>query len=411
MGTTTAKLQAIADSKAAIKAAIARKGVKVGSAPLSDYAVKIESIEAVQTSLGTDLEAIYNQYSEEVNRSVVQIANMQYNGTTIFPAVTGLTKIITSDGQTYTTFPVTHTWDSSKDILDSGCPYMTRWFVVCGISANDCIQLLKYDECLFTTVVSLYLNELTLTYSLFYAFYMLMFLHIKSIEIEDVRSLFDVCKFLKQVPYFDTSGVSSFSSMLHANGALERVPEFDTSNAYELDYLFASCSSLRTLPALNTSKVMYLQDMCNGCTNLMILPPLSFPVAVLAQAAFANCTSLNYVHSLDLHNCQNVGSLFYSCSSLKVVESLDISSALPFSDYLFYGCSSLTYIRFTGIIPISLDFSSCTELTVDSLMSAINALKDLTGETSKTLSLGSTNLNKLSDEQKAIATAKNWVLN
>lgn len=43
-------------------------------------------------------------------------------------------------------------------------------------------------------------------------------------------------------------------------------------------------------------------------------------------------------------------------------------------------------------------------------MSAINALKDLTGETSKTLSLGTTNLDKLTDEQKAIATAKNWIL-
>ena len=49
-------------------------------------------------------------------------------------------------------------------------------------------------------------------------------------------------------------------------------------------------------------------------------------------------------------------------------------------------------------------------LTHQSLLNALNGLYDLTGGTSQTLTLGSTNLAKLTDEEKAIATNKNWVL-
>ena len=50
-------------------------------------------------------------------------------------------------------------------------------------------------------------------------------------------------------------------------------------------------------------------------------------------------------------------------------------------------------------------------LTVDSLVSVLNALQQLDEGTSYTCTIGSTNLAKLTDEQKAIATNKGWTLN
>lgn len=50
-------------------------------------------------------------------------------------------------------------------------------------------------------------------------------------------------------------------------------------------------------------------------------------------------------------------------------------------------------------------------LTQQSLVGMLNALADLTGKTAKTLTIGSDNLAKLTNEQKAIATQKNWTLN
>ena len=61
------------------------------------------------------------------------------------------------------------------------------------------------------------------------------------------------------------------------------------------------------------------------------------------------------------------------------------------------------------VINTAIDFSSCTNLTHDSLMSIIN---NLTTKTSTTkLTLGATNLAKLSDEEIAIAVNRGWTLN
>ena len=59
------------------------------------------------------------------------------------------------------------------------------------------------------------------------------------------------------------------------------------------------------------------------------------------------------------------------------------------------------------------DVSPCAKLSHDSLMSIINALKDYstdTSGTSHTVTLGATNLTKLTDAEKAIATEKGWTL-
>ena len=59
---------------------------------------------------------------------------------------------------------------------------------------------------------------------------------------------------------------------------------------------------------------------------------------------------------------------------------------------------------------IALNLSKCVNLTRQSIMNLINGLADRTGQTALTLILGATNLAKLTDEDKAIATAKNWTL-
>ena len=53
---------------------------------------------------------------------------------------------------------------------------------------------------------------------------------------------------------------------------------------------------------------------------------------------------------------------------------------------------------------------TCEHLEYDSIIEILNNLKDLSGATAKTLTLGEINLAKLTDEEKAIATNKNWNL-
>lgn len=80
----------------------------------------------------------------------------------------------------------------------------------------------------------------------------------------------------------------------------------------------------------------------------------------------------------------------------------------------FNGSSNIEKIIIEGVIGRNgFDVRHCTKLSHDSLMSIINALKDYredTSGTTYTISLGTANLAKLTDAEKAIATEKGWSL-
>ena len=99
------------------------------------------------------------------------------------------------------------------------------------------------------------------------------------------------------------------------------------------------------------------------------------------------------------------------CPKLETVDfsELDFQYCLINGNFApFNGTDNIINLRWGTGYPVSFKLNNCTKLTVDSLMSVINNLPDLTGSTAQTLTLGSTNLAKLSSSQVAIATNKNW---
>ena len=140
---------------------------------------------------------------------------------------------------------------------------------------------------------------------------------------------------------------------------------------------------------------------------------------------------------LDTSQCTNLDRTFYyakgtipvidtrSCEQLLVtfcgntyhtIEKLilkdDGSQTFPST---FADAGGLINILVEGCIGKSLDIGACYQLTRDSLieneLSIFNALKNYSGTTiTATLTLGTTNLAKLTDAEKAIATEKGWTL-
>ena len=108
-------------------------------------------------------------------------------------------------------------------------------------------------------------------------------------------------------------------------------------------------------------------------------------------------------------------SLFYShtnANCIKVIDEFIVSERTIFSNDTFTQATQLEEVTFTGVMASdNFNVSTCAKLTHDSLMSIIDTLKDYSGTTTtKTATLGTTNLAKLSDEEKAIATQKGWTL-
>lgn len=122
---------------------------------------------------------------------------------------------------------------------------------------------------------------------------------------------------------------------------------------------------------------------------------------------FANCERLIEIQYFDTSRVTDARNMFLNCVRISTIPFLDFSSVTNISN-AFANCRSLSNLG--GLKNLSANlFLGNSPLSHDSLMNVINNLADVTDDP-KTLTLGATNLAKLTDEEKAIATGKGWTL-
>lgn len=118
--------------------------------------------------------------------------------------------------------------------------------------------------------------------------------------------------------------------------------------------------------------------------------------------------------NFDTSNATSAVNFFRGCQALEVIDGtpLDFSSVTTASGLnMFNQCSALKEVRFAeNSIKYNFVVSYFSDLSADTIQSIIDGLVDLTGGTAQTLTLHATVGGKLTDEQKATITAKNWEL-
>ena len=186
-------------------------------------------------------------------------------------------------------------------------------------------------------------------------------------------------------------------------------------SAVDASMCFRNCYPLISvsLPAGFGQAATSLSSCFENCVALMSLSlPTGFGQAATSLSnCFENCFTLT---SLSLpagfgQAATNVTRGFYGCVSLvSLVLPTGFGQAATNLGLCFYACVSLADITGNPNFKASLDLSGCTKLTHDSLMVVINGLQTVT--TTQKLTLGSTNLAKLTDEEKKVATDKGWTL-
>ncbi len=178
-----------------------------------------------------------------------------------------------------------------------------------------------------------------------------------------------------------------------------------STNTASFNEAWKSCTSLTTFTAnLNSGTTFYAA--WSGCTNLTTFTA-SINNSTNYGYAWNNCTSLT---SLIVENTagSRMDGVCENCSSLHTVKiNLGFVSTAVYGEDCFNGCSSLVNAEVSNI-KYSLSFSDSPLLSVDSLVYIINNLQTVTS--TQTLTLGSTNLAKLTTAQKAVATNKGWTL-
>ena len=234
---------------------------------------------------------------------------------------------------------------------------------------------------------------------------------------------FGACKNLTNIPNINTSRVTNMSVMFNGCNKLKTIPALNTSKVTDMSGMFSECPSLIEIPELDTSNVTTMSSMFNRCKNLKTIPTMNTN-KVTSMALMFSYSGITTIPELDTSNVTSVYNMFYSCSDLITIPKLNFENVNNVSGFLDGAGNVINIGGFENLgkayltnksanyTNYGLVLTNCSKLTHDSLMNIINNLYDIKtkGCKEQRLQLGSTNLAKLTDEEKQIAIDKGWNL-
>ena len=221
--------------------------------------------------------------------------------------------------------------------------------------------------------------------------------HFDTSQVTNMSEMFNHCEKLASLDLssFNTSQVTDMSGMFYNSNRLEslNVSNFNTAKVTDMSRMFHGIKPTElNLSSFDTSQVTNMSGMFGWCSNLVSLD--------LSHFNTSNVTSMN--------------NMFDYCGKLTSLNISNWNMSKVTNVYQMFDASSLIEtIVCDGLQLPDIDMSyiglnSATKLTVESLVGLLNALPQSTNNYS--FQIGQTNIAKLSDEQKAIATNKNWRL-
>ena len=176
---------------------------------------------------------------------------------------------------------------------------------------------------------------------------------------------------------------------------------------------------------IDTSECTNLKDFFSKITKLKQLNVSNWNISNITslRATFYACENLEYldVSNWDVSKVTDMYGIFDNCG----VKSFDFSKwdISNVNNISYFGANkTLTFIGGRTIDEVLVDNIKCLNglrlsfyvypkgLDRASLRALINGLADLTGSDTQTLTLGETLIAKLTEEDIAIATAKNWTI-
>ena len=229
-------------------------------------------------------------------------------------------------------------------------------------------------------------------------------------DITNMNCMFYGCRGLTTIPLINTSNATTMVSMFSSCSSLTSVPLLNTSKVTNMEYMFADCRNLQSIPQLDTGNVTNMNYMFIRST-IESIPSLDTSKVTSMAGMFKDCFRLASAPMFNTSNVTNMYYMFSGCNLLTTVPAYDVSNvgapgtagaAGAFAG-AFNGCHNLKSILMTNI-GADLNISDSTKFERADLVTILNNLKTVTS--TKTLTMGATNLAKLTEEDKAIATNK-----
>jgi len=193
-----------------------------------------------------------------------------------------------------------------------------------------------------------------------------------------MADMFSGCSALKTIPAFNTVNVTSFSGLFANCYALEYVPFFDTTGANNFSSMFSGCSKIQRVPEFDFSSVTgaNITNLFNACDSLIESPPLNVPSATSLANIFSGCRSLKKVGSITTSTTllTSVASSFLNCYSLEEAPLFNTNAVTNFSSMfqLCYSLKSVPAYNTTAATNMSSMFKNCYKLKTVPLFTTNN---------------------------------------
>ena len=272
--------------------------------------------------------------------------------------------------------------------------------------------------------------------------------HFDTSMVNNMNFMFQNCSSLTSLDLssFDTTLVTNMGAMFQGCSSLTSLDlsSFDTTLVTNMGAMFSGCSSLTSLDVshFNTSKVTSMGSMFKGCSSLVSPPITTFGNNINYSQMYYGCNSLTTIPTLTINGKCTLYGLFAGRNNLpdtisfnwttdevvNVTEMFKDSYPIPtslygvnltscgetiFGRFFFGGIAGGTFGGFknltrTGILNRNKNISNLPNITKESLLQLINCLCD-NGD-GLTLTLGTTNIAKLTEEEISSITSKGWTL-
>lgn len=196
------------------------------------------------------------------------------------------------------------------------------------------------------------------------------------------------------------------------------------SNIKKASYAFSGCVNITTIPDLNfeahegdtNEPDVDVSYMFEGCENLTTINNIKFSGTRCfnAKSMFdAGVNEIETIGKVSFEAIPTLNGVYYMFGSSELVTALHLSLGETEKNFyaLLWGFPNLQTITFEGVSnpsDESADFTHNTKLSKESLIDFFHSLVIIDNE--KVIFLGVENDEKLTDEEKNIATAKGWVL-
>ena len=212
-----------------------------------------------------------------------------------------------------------------------------------------------------------------------------------------VNNMFDYCYSLEEVDITNLKpgAITTMSAIFRWCCSLRsfgNIDDWDLSACTKCDSAFQDCHSLESIPDITK---------------------WSFSKVETTVSMFAACKSIKRIQfdNISLPNCTNISNMFGYCESLREVHltgwSLPKVTATSAGTFLAY-CVALQDVTIDIPFIVNHSFYSDESLSHESLLNILNNLPTVT--TRRSLALWNQNINRLTAEEKRIATDKNWTL-